>query len=35
VARLALRALDRGERHDLDAAIPSYGRPPDITTPKR
>ncbi len=35
VGRLALRAQERGERHDLDAAIPSYGRPPDITTPKK
>jgi tRNA threonylcarbamoyladenosine biosynthesis protein TsaB len=35
IARLALRARDRGERHDLDTAIPSYGRAPDITTPKR
>jgi tRNA threonylcarbamoyladenosine biosynthesis protein TsaB len=35
VARLALPRLARGERDDLDTAIPSYGRPPDITTPKR
>jgi tRNA threonylcarbamoyladenosine biosynthesis protein TsaB len=35
VARLALPRLSRGERDDLSAAVPSYGRPPDITTPKR
>jgi tRNA threonylcarbamoyladenosine biosynthesis protein TsaB len=34
VARLALPRLLRGERDDLDAAIPSYGRPPDITVKK-
>jgi tRNA threonylcarbamoyladenosine biosynthesis protein TsaB len=34
VARLGCHALARGERHDLDSAIPSYGRPPDITTPR-
>jgi tRNA threonylcarbamoyladenosine biosynthesis protein TsaB len=35
VARLARPRLARGERDDLAAAVPSYGRPPDITTPKR
>jgi tRNA threonylcarbamoyladenosine biosynthesis protein TsaB len=34
VARLALPRLARGERDDLDSAIPSYGRPPDITAPR-
>jgi tRNA threonylcarbamoyladenosine biosynthesis protein TsaB len=34
VARLALPRLARGERDDLDSAIPSYGRPPDITVKK-
>jgi tRNA threonylcarbamoyladenosine biosynthesis protein TsaB len=35
VATLALERFRRGEIADLDAAVPSYGRPPDITTPKR
>jgi tRNA threonylcarbamoyladenosine biosynthesis protein TsaB len=35
VARLALARLARGERDDLAAAVPSYGRSPDITTAKR
>jgi tRNA threonylcarbamoyladenosine biosynthesis protein TsaB len=35
IATLALSRLARGERDDLAAAVPSYGRPPDITTPKR
>jgi tRNA threonylcarbamoyladenosine biosynthesis protein TsaB len=35
VARLAHARLARGETDDLAAAVPSYGRPPDITTPKR
>ncbi len=34
IAHLALPRLARGEHDDLDTAIPSYGRPPDITTPK-
>jgi tRNA threonylcarbamoyladenosine biosynthesis protein TsaB len=34
VGRLALPRIIQGERDDLDAATPSYGRPPDITTPK-
>jgi tRNA threonylcarbamoyladenosine biosynthesis protein TsaB len=33
-ARLALPRLQRGETDDLAAAVPSYGRPPDITRPK-
>jgi tRNA threonylcarbamoyladenosine biosynthesis protein TsaB len=35
IGRLALPRLARGERDDLDAAVPVYGRPPDITKPKR
>jgi tRNA threonylcarbamoyladenosine biosynthesis protein TsaB len=35
IATLGLARLRRGERDDLDAVVPSYGRPPDITTPKR
>jgi tRNA threonylcarbamoyladenosine biosynthesis protein TsaB len=35
VAHLARPRLARGERDDLAAAVPSYGRPPDITTPRR
>ncbi len=32
---LGLQRLRRGESDDLASAVPSYGRPPDITTPKR
>ena len=32
---LGLPRLLRGERDDLSAAVPVYGRPPDITTPKK
>jgi len=35
VARLASLRLARGDRDDLATAVPSYGRPPDITTPRR
>jgi tRNA threonylcarbamoyladenosine biosynthesis protein TsaB len=35
VARLARRRLERGETDDLATAVPAYGRPPDITTPKK
>jgi tRNA threonylcarbamoyladenosine biosynthesis protein TsaB len=35
IAHLGLQRLSRGERDNLDTAVPSYGRPPDITTPKR
>ena len=35
LGRLALLRLARGESDDLATAVPSYGRPPDITTPKR
>jgi hypothetical protein len=34
LGRLALLRLARGESDDLETAVPSYGRPPDITTPK-
>jgi tRNA threonylcarbamoyladenosine biosynthesis protein TsaB len=35
VGTLALERFRRGETDDLGRAVPSYGRPPDITTPKR
>jgi len=35
IAQLAWDRLRRGERDDLAAAVPVYGRPPDITTPKK
>lgn len=35
LAALALAALARGETTDLATAAPTYGRGPDITTPKR
>jgi tRNA threonylcarbamoyladenosine biosynthesis protein TsaB len=35
VGRLAWARLSRGERDDLATAVPVYGRPPDITKPKR
>jgi tRNA threonylcarbamoyladenosine biosynthesis protein TsaB len=35
VGRLALERFRRGETDDLGRAVPTYGRPPDITTPKR
>jgi tRNA A37 threonylcarbamoyladenosine modification protein TsaB len=34
VAALALRQRAAGGSDDLSAAVPSYGRPPDITKPK-
>jgi tRNA threonylcarbamoyladenosine biosynthesis protein TsaB len=34
IAALALPRLARGESDDLEKAVPSYGRPPDITTKK-
>lgn len=34
IARLAWARLRRGERDDLAASVPVYGRAPDITTPK-
>jgi tRNA threonylcarbamoyladenosine biosynthesis protein TsaB len=35
VGRMALERFRRGETDDLGRAVPTYGRPPDITTPKR
>ncbi|MES1157671.1 MAG: tRNA (adenosine(37)-N6)-threonylcarbamoyltransferase complex dimerization subunit type 1 TsaB [Haliangium ochraceum] len=35
VAARGLEKMRAGEFADLDAAVPSYGRPPDITRPKR
>jgi tRNA threonylcarbamoyladenosine biosynthesis protein TsaB len=35
LGRLALLRLARGESDSLETAVPAYGRPPDITTPKR
>jgi tRNA threonylcarbamoyladenosine biosynthesis protein TsaB len=35
IGRLAMLRLARGDADDLATAVPSYGRPPDITTPKR
>ena len=34
VARRAIEKFARGETDDLASAVPSYGRPPDITRPK-
>jgi tRNA threonylcarbamoyladenosine biosynthesis protein TsaB len=35
LGRLALLRLARGEADSLESAVPSYGRAPDITKPKR
>jgi tRNA threonylcarbamoyladenosine biosynthesis protein TsaB len=35
IATLAWARLSRGERDDIETAVPRYGRPPDITRPKR
>ncbi len=35
ISRLALPRLARGERDDLETSVPRYGRPPDITKPKK
>jgi tRNA threonylcarbamoyladenosine biosynthesis protein TsaB len=35
LGRLALLRLARGESDSLEAAVPAYGRPPDITKPRR
>jgi tRNA threonylcarbamoyladenosine biosynthesis protein TsaB len=35
LGRLALLRLARGESDSLESAVPSYGRPPDITRPRR
>lgn len=34
IGRRALARIARGEHDDTDAAVPSYGRAPDITMPK-
>ncbi len=34
VGRLALSRIARGESDSLDAAVPTYGRAPDVTKPK-
>jgi tRNA threonylcarbamoyladenosine biosynthesis protein TsaB len=35
LGRLALLRLARGESDSLETAVPAYGRPPDITRPRR
>ena len=35
VGRLARERLQRGEHDDIETAVPRYGRPPDITRPKK
>jgi tRNA threonylcarbamoyladenosine biosynthesis protein TsaB len=35
IGRLGLARLARGERDDLAGSVPRYGRPPDITKPKK
>ncbi len=35
VASLALARIERGDMDDIETAVPRYGRPPDITRPKR
>ena len=35
IARLASLRLARGEHDDIETAVPRYGRPPDITRPKK
>jgi tRNA threonylcarbamoyladenosine biosynthesis protein TsaB len=35
VGALALERFRRGETDDLGRAVPAYGRPPDVTRPKR
>jgi tRNA threonylcarbamoyladenosine biosynthesis protein TsaB len=35
VGRLARERLARGEHDDIESAVPRYGRPPDITRPKK
>jgi tRNA A37 threonylcarbamoyladenosine modification protein TsaB len=35
IARLARERLTRGEYDDIESAVPRYGRPPDITRPKK
>lgn len=35
IGRLGLARLARGERDDIAGSVPRYGRPPDITKPKK
>jgi tRNA threonylcarbamoyladenosine biosynthesis protein TsaB len=35
IGKLAWRRLERGEQDDIETAVPRYGRPPDITQPKK
>jgi tRNA threonylcarbamoyladenosine biosynthesis protein TsaB len=35
VGRLGLERLGRGQADDIETAVPRYGRPPDITRPKK
>jgi tRNA threonylcarbamoyladenosine biosynthesis protein TsaB len=35
IGRLARERLLRGEHDDIETAVPRYGRPPDITRPKK
>jgi tRNA threonylcarbamoyladenosine biosynthesis protein TsaB len=35
IARLALACIRRDDYDDLETAVPRYGRPPDITRPKK
>jgi tRNA threonylcarbamoyladenosine biosynthesis protein TsaB len=35
IGRLARERLARGEHDDIETAVPRYGRPPDITRPKK
>jgi hypothetical protein len=35
IGRLARERLRRGEHDDIETAVPRYGRPPDITRPKK
>lgn len=35
IGRLALARVRRGDHDDLESAVPRYGRPPDITRPKK
>jgi hypothetical protein len=35
IARLALARIRRDDYDDLETAVPRYGRPPDITRPKK
>ena len=35
VGRLALARIQRGDFDGIETAVPRYGRPPDITRPKK